>query len=61
MSYTPPAASQIVFELVGPYTPPAANTVDFELGVDDIDPANLAVTIDGTTAQLSWDASPLLT
>ena len=26
----------------------------------EFDPANLAVTIDGTTAQLSWDASPLL-
>ena len=26
---------------------------------DVFDPANLAVTIDGTTAQLSWDASPL--
>ena len=25
------------------------------------DPANLAVTIDGTTAQLSWDASPMIT
>ena len=28
---------------------------------DVADPANLAVTIDGTTAQLSWDASPVLT
>lgn len=24
------------------------------------DPANLQVVIDGTTSQLSWDASPLL-
>ena len=28
---------------------------------DAFDPANLAVVIDGTTAQLSWDASPTLT
>ena len=31
------------------------------LGADVFDPANFSVTIDGTTAQLSWDASPLFT
>ena len=28
---------------------------------DAFDPANLAVTVSGSTASLSWDASPLLT
>ena len=38
------------------------DAVDFQLVsvVDVDDPANLSVVIDGTTAQLSWDASPLV-